>query len=168
MPSREDSEATELRRVLSVVDLTVMGMGATIGSGVYTLIGVILHSTTGPAIVISFLISAVASALSALCYAEFACRVPKAGSAYLYSYVTVGEGAAWFTGWQLVLEYMIGSAACAKGLTNYVDALLDQRLSAWMKSTFPSGMSGSEVLPYFDVAIVSISSTSLSEGDRDT
>jgi amino acid transporter len=127
----EAAPHTELNRVLTLLDLTVIGMGATIGTGVYTLLGVIANENAGPAIVISFLISGFASILSALCYSEFAGRVPKAGSAYLYSYVTMGEGVAWFTGWQLLLEYIIGTSSVAKGLTNYIDALADKRLSTW-------------------------------------
>lgn len=107
----------QLARKLSAVDLTVIGVGATIGAGVYILVGNVAREHTGPALTISFLIAGLAAALSAFCYAELACRCPSAGSAYHYTYICVGEGFAWLVGWALMLEYTIGGSAVARGIT---------------------------------------------------
>ena len=129
-----DTSPSLLHRSLGFVSLTALGVGATLGAGVYVLTGVV-GQKVGPAIVISFFISGVASILSGLCYAEFGSRVPRAGSAYVYAYVTVGELLAWTTGWQLLLEYIIGAASVARSWSGYLDSLAGQRLSVWMNAT---------------------------------
>ncbi|KAK9986847.1 hypothetical protein SO802_031798 [Lithocarpus litseifolius] len=108
---------TQLARKLSAVDLVAIGVGATVGAGVYILVGTVAREHSGPALTISFLIAGIAAALSAFCYAELACRCPSAGSAYHYTYICVGEGFAWLVGWALILEYTIGSSAVARGIT---------------------------------------------------
>ena len=131
-PMDDAASASPLKRTLGLLTLTALGVGATLGSGVYVLWGVVARNTTGPAVVVSFLISGFASVLSGLCYAEFGARVPRAGSAYIYSYVTMGELLAWVTGTQLLLEYVIGTAAVARAWSGYLDTLSNGAISGWL------------------------------------
>ncbi|KAL0926411.1 hypothetical protein M5K25_002641 [Dendrobium thyrsiflorum] len=107
----------QLAKELSVLQLVAIGVGSTIGAGVYVLVGTVAREHSGPSLVLSFLIAGVAAALSAFCYAELASRCPSAGSAYHYSYICVGEGVAWLIGWALILEYTIGGSAVARGIS---------------------------------------------------
>ncbi|MGH9943402.1 MAG: amino acid permease, partial [Pyrinomonadaceae bacterium] len=102
-----------LRRILGPVQLTSLGVGAIIGTGIFVLTGVAAHDKTGPALILSFCVAGLACIFAALCYAEFASMVPVAGSAYTYAYATLGELFAWIIGWDLVLEYAVGSATVA-------------------------------------------------------
>lgn len=121
-----DTEAPEhaLRRNLSALDLVVFGIGVIIGAGIFVYTGQVAASNAGPAIAISFLIAGVACALAALCYAEFAATVPVAGSAYTFSYATLGELIAWIIGWDLVLEFTVGASALAVGFSGYLSNVL--------------------------------------------
>ncbi|XP_065627989.1 cationic amino acid transporter 2, vacuolar isoform X2 [Quercus suber] len=111
------SSGHQLAKALSVPHLIAIGVGSTIGAGVYILVGTVAREHSGPALTISFLIAGIAAALSAFCYAELASRCPSAGSAYHYTYICVGEGVAWLVGWALILEYTIGGAAVARGIS---------------------------------------------------
>jgi len=108
-----------LRRILGPVTLTSLGVGAIIGTGIFVLTGVAAHDKTGPALMLSFVVAGIACIFAALCYAEFASMVPVAGSAYTYAYATLGELFAWIIGWDLVLEYAVGSATVAHGWSHY-------------------------------------------------
>src|SRR5512136_110783 len=113
-----------LRRVLGPVTLTSLGVGAIIGTGIFVLTGIAAHDKAGPALILSFVVAGVACIFAALCYAEFASMVPVAGSAYTYAYATLGELLAWIIGWDLVLEYAVGSATVATGWSGYFQNVL--------------------------------------------
>src|ERR1700723_2821293 len=113
-----------LRRVLGPVQLSSLGVGAIIGTGIFVLTGVAAHDTTGPALMLSFVVSGLTCVFAALCYAEFASMVPVAGSAYTYAYATLGELFAWIIGWDLILEYAVACACVAAAWSKYLNELL--------------------------------------------
>jgi APA family basic amino acid/polyamine antiporter len=113
-----------LRRSLSAWDLTLLGIGAIIGTGIFVLTGTAAANQAGPAITMSYLAAGLACAFAALCYAEFASMIPVAGSAYTYAYATLGELVAWMIGWDLILEYAVGSMTVAIGWSGYMQRLL--------------------------------------------
>ena len=124
--SIRDTEEPEhqLKKSLGTLDLIVFGVGVIIGAGIFVLTGTVAASNSGPAIALSFAIAGLACALAALCYAEFASTVPVAGSAYTFSYATFGELVAWIIGWDLVLEFTIGSAALSTSFSSYLQTIL--------------------------------------------
>jgi APA family basic amino acid/polyamine antiporter len=113
-----------LRRSLSAFDLTLLGIGAIIGTGIFVLTGTAAANQAGPAITMSYLAAGLACAFAALCYAEFASMIPIAGSAYTYAYATLGELVAWMIGWDLILEYAVGSMTVAIGWSGYMQRLM--------------------------------------------
>lgn len=119
----------QLRRVLGPVQLTLLGVGGIIGAGIFSTVGTAAaggseHLGAGPALVLSFVLVAIACGFAALCYCEFAAMVPVAGSAYTYAYATLGELLAWIIGWDLILEYAVGNVAVAIGWSDYFQSLL--------------------------------------------
>src|SRR6187455_1914808 len=113
-----------LRRVLGPVQLTSLGVGAIIGAGIFVATGAAAHNVAGPALMLSYVIAGITCVFAALCYAEFASMVPVAGSAYTYAYATLGELFAWIIGWDLILEYAVGSATVATGWSGYFQNVL--------------------------------------------
>jgi APA family basic amino acid/polyamine antiporter len=127
-----------LRRTLNAFDLTLLGIGAIIGTGIFVLTGTAAANQAGPAIILSYLAAGLACGFAALCYAEFASMIPVAGSAYTYAYATLGELVAWIIGWDLILEYAVGSMTVAVGWSGYFQRILAGfgiQLPVWMTAS---------------------------------
>ena len=123
--SKGEGNGKSLKKVLGAFELTMLGIGAIIGTGIFVLTGIAAANYSGPALIISFMISGVACAFAGLCYAEFAAMVPVAGSAYTYGYAALGEIWAWIIGWDLLLEYAVAVAAVGIGWSGYMVSLLE-------------------------------------------
>src|SRR5215217_7284893 len=148
-----DTEEPEfqLRKALGPLDLTVFGIGVIIGTGLFVLTGVAAANFAGPAVSLSYVVSGIACALAALCYAEFASTVPVAGSAYTFSYASIGEFFAWIIGWDLILEFIVGASAVSVGWSGY----FGQILSSFFGISLPGTITGGVVnLPAMGIAVL--------------
>jgi APA family basic amino acid/polyamine antiporter len=119
-----DEKEKGLKRTLSALNLVALGVGGIIGAGIFMRTAAAAANNAGPAVTLGFIIAAIGCALAGLCYAEFASMIPVAGSAYTYSYATMGELVAWIIGWDLVLEYALGAATVAIAWSQYLNKLL--------------------------------------------
>ncbi|MFF7896262.1 amino acid permease [Streptomyces sp. NPDC007907] len=143
-----DTEEPEhaLKKSLSALDLTVFGVGVIIGTGIFVLTGTVAKNNAGPAVALAFVAAGVACALAALCYAEFASTVPVAGSAYTFSYASLGELPAWIIGWDLVLEFALGTAVVAVGWSGYIQSLMEN--AGWTMPAALGSREGSDVFGF--------------------
>jgi APA family basic amino acid/polyamine antiporter len=151
----ESADATKLRRAIGALDLTAFGIGAIIGTGIFVIIGEAIGDS-GPAIVLSFVLAGVTCVFSALSYAELASTIPVSGSAYTYSYATMGELIAWIIGWDLILEYGVAVAAVAVGWGGYFKELLDSLFGISLPDSIalPPGEGGNVNLPAVFVVLL--------------
>lgn len=141
---KETKGEKSLNKVLGAFELTMLGVGAIVGAGIFVITGVAAANFSGPALILSFIVSGLACAFAALCYAEFASIVPVAGSAYTYGYAALGEVWAWIIGWDLILEYTVSIGTVAIGWSGYADSILKSigvsLPSSLLKSPFEGGI----------------------------
>ncbi len=153
---QSDEPEHGLKRTLGPWSITLLGIGAIVGTGIFVLTGVAAAKYAGPGLILSFILAGIVSGLAAICYAEFASTVPIAGSAYTYSYATLGELIAWIIGWDLILEYAVGAAAVSIGWSGYLTDLLKGALGIVLpKALTASPFAGGIInLPAFLIILV--------------
>lgn len=176
LEEQADSKHNTLIRHLGVLNLTLLGVGCVIGAGIFVLTGTAAALHAGPAVALSFIISAFGCLLAGLCYAEFASMIPVSGSAYTYGYATMGEFIAWIIGWDLILEYLFGASTVAVGWSGYVTSFLNdfgiQLPTSISQSPFIYDITGwhatGSIINFPAVFIVAIMSTLLIIGIKES
>ncbi|XP_077971119.1 cationic amino acid transporter 4-like isoform X1 [Styela clava] len=138
----EDLLQTDLKKCLNLVDLTFLAIGSMVGSGLYVMTGTIAHNVAGPSVIISYIIAAVASGLSAICYAEFGARIPITGSAYQFTYISIGEFWAFIIGWNVLIEHIVVGSAVAKAWSGYLDAAFGNVVQNYLLQNAPMADGG--------------------------
>ena len=139
LPTEEWIRNVELKRCLNLFDLIMMGIGTTVGAGIFVAVGVLIRYVAGPAIVFSFLIAAVPVSIIGLCYAEFASRIPKAGGNFIYAYVSLGEIWAFFVGWSYGLDTIVTVSLAARASSEYIDALVGGEIHRFLEGNLSWG-----------------------------
>jgi len=166
-----------LKRALSAIDLTMLGVGAIIGAGIFVLTGQAAAQHAGPAVVLSFVAAAIACVFAGLCYAEMASMIPIAGSAYTYSYATLGELLAWIIGWDLILEYSLGASTVAVGWSGTLVSMLNDMgiqvppqfaAGPWTEVTLADGTKGAGMVNLPAILIVALITVILVRGIRES